>query len=63
MLKNATDVDKILVYNIVGRQVKTFRVDSSGDKYTVSDLPKGMYVIRLVDTQDDLIQTLRLNLR
>lgn len=63
MLKNADNVSKVLVYNIVGRQVKNFRVESSGNKYMVNDLPKGMYVIRLLDNGNNLVQTLRINIR
>ena len=63
MLKNAPNVNKVLIYNIVGRQVKSFRVDGSGTKYMVNDLPKGMYVIRLLNTENNLIQTLRINVR
>jgi hypothetical protein len=38
-------------------------VDGSGTKYMVNDLPKGMYVIRLLNTENNLIQTLRINVR
>jgi len=63
MLKNATNVDKVLIYNIVGRQIKSFRVSDAGSKYMVNDLPKGMYVIRLLNPENSLIQTLRINIR
>ena len=63
MLKNAPNVNKVLIYNIVGRQIKSFRVNGAGAKYMVNDLPKGMYVIRLMNTENNLIQTLRINIR
>lgn len=63
MLKNAENATKLLIYNIVGRQVKSFQTNGGNEKYIVNDLPKGMYVIRLLNDNNDLVETLRLNVR
>lgn len=63
MLKNANKVETVLVYNILGREVKRFRMETENDKYFVNDLPKGMYVIRLMNDSNDVIQTIRMNKR
>lgn len=61
MLKNGEDVHTVLIYNIVGRQVKRFNVNSIHDRFTIQDLNKGMYVLRLFDDSNNVIQTIRMN--
>ncbi len=61
MLKNGGDVHTVLIYNIVGRQVKRFNVNSTQDRFTIQDLNKGMYVVRLFDKKNNVIQTIRMN--
>jgi len=58
-LTDATNVDRLMVYNIVGRPVKTFRATSS-NQYDVSNLPIGIYLVRLVDQYDYTLKTVRL---
>jgi hypothetical protein len=60
-LKNGEDVHTVLIYNIVGRQVKRFNVNSTQDRFTIQDLNKGMYVVRLFDDSNNVIQTIRMN--
>jgi len=61
MLKNGENVHTVLIYNIVGRQVKRFNVNSTQDRFTIQDLNKGMYVVRLFDDKNNVIQTIRMN--
>lgn len=63
MLKNSENVSIVIVYNIVGRQMKRYKVNSTNDRFTINDLPKGMYVIRLMNSNNDVLQTLRMNKR
>lgn len=58
-LTDATNVDRLMVYNIVGRSVKNFRATSS-NQYDVSNLPVGIYLVRLVDRFDYTLRTVRL---
>jgi len=63
MLKNSENVATVIVYNILGRQMKRYKVNSTNDRFTISDLPKGMYVVRLMNENNDVLQTLRMNKR
>ncbi|MEM6319800.1 MAG: T9SS type A sorting domain-containing protein [Bacteroidota bacterium] len=53
-------VEKLVIYNIVGRPVKTFNANY-GNQYDVADLPRGMYLVRLVGNNDQTIKTVRLS--
>lgn len=59
-LTNSQNVRRIRVYNLVGRQMKSFEV-IEGQKYYVGDLPRGMYLIQLVDDAKRVITTRRVN--
>lgn len=55
-------VGKILIFNLVGRQMKSFDfVD--GEKYYVGDLPKGMYLIQLLTKKGNILRTKRISKR
>ncbi|MCB0657924.1 MAG: T9SS type A sorting domain-containing protein [Saprospiraceae bacterium] len=53
---------KIDMYNIVGDRVKTFYAYRN-KRYYVDDLPDGLYLVRLIDVNNRVIKTLRLNKR
>ena len=53
-------VNKLIIYNIVGRPVKVFDANYS-NLYNVIDLPTGMYLIRLMDRNEKTIKTVRLS--
>jgi Secretion system C-terminal sorting domain len=55
-------VGRILVYNMVGRKMKTFEVEK-GEKYDIADLPHGMYLIQLVGKNNKVLLTQRLSKR
>ncbi|MCO6475220.1 MAG: T9SS type A sorting domain-containing protein [Phaeodactylibacter sp.] len=55
-------VRKIMVFNLVGRQMKSFEA-VDGEKYYVGDLPRGMYLVQLLGTNDQIITTQRVNKR
>jgi len=61
-LKTATGVNAIVIYNLVGRKIKKF-IAEKGKSYPIEDLPKGMYLIQLVDTQDKVLTTQRMSKR
>lgn len=61
--ENATGlVGKILVFNLVGRQMKKFDF-VNGEKYYVGDLPKGMYLVQLLGTKGKILRTKRVSKR
>lgn|GEM_PF-358945 len=55
-------VDQVIVYNIIGRKVKTFNANDS-DRYDVANLPNGMYLVSLVNTEQGVLRTMRLSKR
>ncbi len=53
-------VKKITINNIIGKQVLSFQRNEM-NKYDVSPLKKGIYVVRVFDHNDQLIKALRLS--
>ncbi|MFK7934488.1 MAG: T9SS type A sorting domain-containing protein, partial [Saprospiraceae bacterium] len=61
-VKHEGEVTMIKVFNLVGRHMKTFTT-SPGEKHFVGDLPRGMYLIQLVNNRNKIITTKRVNKR
>lgn len=59
-LTDMESVDRLIIYNIVGRPVRMFNADY-GNRYNVADLPTGMYLVRLLDEDDKTLKTVRLS--
>ena len=53
-------VQKITVNNIIGKQVLSFQRNEM-NKYDISPLKKGIYVVRVFDHNDQLVKALRLS--
>jgi len=50
------------VYNLVGRKIKEFKVEK-GKSYSITELPKGMYLIQFVGVDGKVLTTQRLSKR
>ncbi len=61
-LKNATNVDRLMVYNLLGREVRSFRV-YAGEQYSLAGLPDGLYLVSLINDRRGVLKTIRLNRR
>ncbi len=61
-LSDTEDVKQIIVFNVVGRKMKSFMV-TEGEKYNVAELPRGMYLIQILDFDNKIITTQRLSKR
>lgn len=59
---NNDQVSRILVFNLVGRQVKTFQY-VKGERYEVLDLPKGLYLVQLIDRNNKVLTTQKVDKR
>ncbi len=57
------NVDKIKILNMVGKTIKRFNVVESGEKYNIANMPKGLYLVQLLDKKGKIITTKRLNKR
>ena len=62
-LNIVSNVNKIKILNMVGKTIKRFEVSLKGEKYNISDMPKGLYLVQLLDNDDKVISTKRLNKR
>lgn len=62
MLKNSKGLDKVEVYNLAGKKVKSFRA-APGKEYGVEELGVGLYVVRFLDKNDKVVKVLRLSKR
>jgi hypothetical protein len=54
-------VDRVVVYNMIGRAVKNYTNTNTNNKFTLGDLPEGLYIIRLLNARGATVKTLRLN--
>lgn len=61
MITDNESITKVWVYNILGKRVKAYDVESLGMKYDIRDLPRGMYIVRLINNRDELVLTRRIN--
>lgn len=55
-------ISQISIFNIVGKQVKSFNAVSNGN-YSISDLSEGMYLVRLIDNKGKVAKVLRISKR
>ena len=55
-------VDEIVIYNIIGRKIRTFTHESN-KKYSLGDMPDGMYFISLISETEGVLKTLRISKR
>ena len=55
-------VSKITIYNLVGKEMKTFEALDQ-ERYYVGDLPRGMYLVQMRRQDDKIITTQRVNKR
>lgn len=61
-INNNNVVDQIAVYNLAGKRIKSFNY-SNGQKYYVGDLPRGMYLIELTNSNHRRLATRRISVR
>lgn len=61
-LSSSENIDRITVYNMVGRAVRTFSV-AENTMYDISRLPDGIYLIGLYNKKGSIIKTIRISKR
>jgi len=59
-IANGSQVSKIVLYNVMGKEVKTF-FNYNNANHDVSDLRKGIYMVRMLDAKNRVIKTVRLS--
>lgn len=55
-------VSHVVVFNLVGKKMKVFPF-LKGESYYVADLPKGMYLVQIIDKSSKVLNTQKLNKR
>lgn len=55
-------VGQVFIFNMTGRKVKEF-VYTKGEKCYVADLPKGMYLLQMLDKNQRIISTQKMDKR
>lgn len=49
------------IYNVVGRKMLKLSVNHAGEKYDISRLPRGMYMVRMLDAKGTIVRTQRIS--
>ena len=55
-------VSEVLVFNLIGKRVKTFE-HTKGEYHYIGDLPKGVYLVQLIDKGKRIITTQKIDKR
>ena len=61
-LTETKGIDRLIIYNVLGRSVKTFDVNANR-QFGVGDLPSGSYFVNLIDKDQKTLKTLHLQKR
>jgi hypothetical protein len=61
-VKNDAAVAKVGIFNIVGKEIDTYK-HVSGNSYNVSNFTRGLYIVRLIDNRGKTLKSIRLNKR
>jgi type IX secretion system substrate protein len=56
-------VKQINIFNLIGRKLKTINNVVRDQRYDITDLPNGMYLIQIVDTSNKVMTTQRISKR
>jgi Secretion system C-terminal sorting domain len=59
---NRDDISNLFVFNLVGKRVKEFDYQK-GERYYVGDLPKGMFLVQIIDKDKRIITTQKIDKR
>jgi len=57
----AQDIRQVEVYNIMGRKMLNFRLKEKGEKLDISSLPRGMYMVRMLNQFKTVLRTQRIS--
>ncbi len=52
-------IGTLKLFSLLGNNVKTFEVDAQ-KRFDISDLPNGLYLLQIIDKQNNIAKTIRL---
>lgn len=61
-VKNDENVSKVIVYNIIGKEIKQY-IHTKGKGYSVGSYDSGIYIVRLFDSRNKVLKVSRLNIK
>lgn len=56
-------VDKVVIYNLVGKPMMNLSAFEGKNRYDITELPKGMYLVQMLDPKGNVFTTKRINKR
>ncbi len=56
-------VDKVVIYNLVGKPMMKLSAFDGKNRYDITELPKGMYLVQMLDSTGNVFTTKRINKR
>lgn len=59
-ISNSVNIKKVVVFNMFGKEVKTF-FHYSNAHHEVSDLKSGMYIVKLLDERNKVVKSIKLH--
>jgi len=59
-ITNGSAIKKVVLYNMFGKEVKTF-FHYSNAQHEISELKTGMYIVKMIDEKNKVIKSLKLN--
>lgn len=63
MVDNDVAINRLQVFNVIGRQMKDYLVLNQQQQFNISDLNSGLYLVRFLDEKGNIITTKRINKR
>lgn len=60
-LTSSEGVNRVIIYNLVGRKLKIFEDVVADKKYFIGDLSKGIYLVQIMDDKNAIITTRRVS--
>ena len=51
------NVKNVAIYNLIGKAVKVYKVNGNSAKMDINDIPSGIYFVRLINTQGQIVAT------
>lgn len=59
--EGSDDVQRVEIYDMLGNPVARYQVSYGGEKYYVNTLARGLYLVRLIDSRNNIIFTQRIS--
>lgn len=58
-ITNTPAIKKVVIYNMFGKEVKTFN-NTSSSTYDVTDIKFGMYIVKMLDDKNKIVKSVKL---